>query len=478
MKKLPIVLIFLSLFCSGSCPALAFIENEQLIIFVQKSDAEQDRLFRQESIPEIKKLAGEMNIPVSVTGLEKGVPPEVKITPLIVYQNYQGRSIYQGRSNSYERIRNFIRTSRYVPQGKEPLVMDRIPIWEMGRARVWSPLKVASVTGHPPDDYQDEEFKNQANQAIYSGFHYYREMESVSLGRADRGFYMDFYPWLSENKTLHLSLAVFSQFHCKDPVFHTRDNPLIGPWHTRKEMFQKAAGLLERVVLQCIRDASKGDGFFPIGEDVRTVSWETLGFPLPPAPKKEAMKSVDARIPNRWILKEAEPDKIPMVQFRFQAPLDHYSGEVTKGSGEFELPENLDPSGAKGFVIIDLRSLTMGQKDLDKVIQSSVILNTNEYPVSKFVIEKGSSDNQTLQYGSLVPVRYQGTFTLKGKSVPLTATVEIEPVLGALGEPLLVIRGGFEINLNDFMIDGPDGPAPANHTLVFDVSFILTSKSD
>jgi hypothetical protein len=62
--------------------------------------------------------------------------------------------------------------------------------------------------------------------------------------------------------------------------------------------------------------------------------------------------------------------------------------------------------------------------------------------------------------------------------VPLTATVEIEPVLSSQGESLLIIRGGFEINLNDFMIDGPDGPVPANHTLLFDVNFTLTPKSD
>jgi len=478
MKNLPFYLILTAIFFSGTHSVAAFDENEQIIIFVQKSDAEQDRLFRQNDIPKIKKLAREMDIPVSVSGLENGAPPEVKITPFIVYQNYRGRSFYQGRSNTYDRIRNFIRTSRYIPQGKELLVKDRIPIWEMGRTRVWSPLKVASVSGSKPKNYNDEEFKNEAMQAIYDGFHYYKEMKSVSLERADRGFYMDFYPWLSENKTMYLSLAVFSQFHCKDPVFHTQDNPLVGTWENRKEMFQKAAGLLERVVLKCIRDSYKGDGFIPVDGDVKAVSWEALGFPLPPEPKKEALKSVDIGIPHRWVLKKSESDKTPMVQFRFPAPLDHYSGEAKKGSGEFELPENLNPSGAKGFVVITLHSVTMGDPDLDKVIQSSLILNTKEYPVSKFVIEKGNSEKQTLNYGSPTPAVYQGTLNLKEKSVPLTATVEIEPVLGDKGEPLLIIRGGFEMNLKDFMIDGPDGPEPANHTLLFDVNFTLTPKTE
>jgi polyisoprenoid-binding protein YceI len=242
-------------------------------------------------------------------------------------------------------------------------------------------------------------------------------------------------------------------------------------------MFQKAAGLLERVVLKCIGDACKGDGFIPVGSGVKAVSWEALGFPLPPEPKKEALESVDIEIPHQWVLKKLESDKTPMVQFRFPAPLDNYSGEAKKGSGEFELSENLNSSGAKGSVVIDTRSVTMGDPDLDKVIQSSLILNTKEYPVSKFTIEKGNSESQTLSYGSSTPVVYQGMFTLKEKSVPLTATVEIEPVLGDKGEPFLIIRGGFEINLKDFMIDGPDGPEPANHTLLFDVNFTLAPKT-
>ena len=36
----------------------------------------------------------------------------------MVYQNHRGRSVYQGRTTTPERIRNFIRTSRFVPPGK------------------------------------------------------------------------------------------------------------------------------------------------------------------------------------------------------------------------------------------------------------------------------------------------------------------------------------------------------------------------
>ena len=51
--------------------------------------------------------------------------------------------------------------------------------------------------------------------------------QAVDLDRADRGFYMDFYPWLSKDGTLFLTVAVFSQFYCHAPVFQEK---IIGPW--------------------------------------------------------------------------------------------------------------------------------------------------------------------------------------------------------------------------------------------------------
>ena len=108
-------------------------ETEQLIVFVQPDASEVEKAFRERRLPEIRKLAEAMGVSVHVVDARKGSPAEVGITPLIVYQNHRGRSIYQGRTNTPQRIRNFIRTSRFVPQEKEPNRREDIPILQEGR---------------------------------------------------------------------------------------------------------------------------------------------------------------------------------------------------------------------------------------------------------------------------------------------------------------------------------------------------------
>ncbi len=47
------------------------------------------------------------------------------------------------------------------------------------------------------------------------------------------------------------------------------------------------------------------------------------------------------------------------------------------------------------------------------------------------------------------------------------------------GKPQLLMNGSFSIDLRTFKIEGADGPAPANHTLEFDVNFALVpARSD
>jgi hypothetical protein len=50
---------------------------------------------------------------------------------------------------------------------------------------------------------------------------------------------------------------------------------------------------------------------------------------------------------------------------------------------------------------------------------------------------------------------------------------EFEPIIDDSGKPRLLIRATFNIDLRVFKIEGADGPAPARHTLIFDVNFIL-----
>lgn len=138
------------------------LPDSLLIVFHQPGRSAVDTQFMETQLPPIAAIAKSMGIGLRVVNAAKGAPPDVGITPLLVYQNHLGRSIYQGRSTTVDRVRNFLRTSRYVAQKEVPYVRARTPVWKLGRTRIWAPLKVAPVSGtapagqnkHPPKGYQ------------------------------------------------------------------------------------------------------------------------------------------------------------------------------------------------------------------------------------------------------------------------------------------------------------------------------------
>jgi polyisoprenoid-binding protein YceI len=218
----------------------------------------------------------------------------------------------------------------------------------------------------------------------------------------------------------------------------------------------------------------------PLDNNVTEISWEKLGFPLPPAPQdKTTTVAVPSKLPHQWVLTTSGPADPPMIQFRFQAPLDNYAGEATSGRGEFNFPENLTLDGAQGFIEVDTdRSITMGDPVLDEAIRGSLMLYAKKYPTAKFIVDSVNSEGQPLTFGRQTAANIQGAFTLKGKSIPLNSMAEFEPIIAENGTPRLLIRSTFKIDLRVFDIEGADGPAPARHTLLFDVNFILKSKKE
>jgi hypothetical protein len=205
IKSSALAIALLSVGLLSPQPGKAGSETEQLIVFLQPGASPVDETFQKRHLPKIRKLAAAMGVSVHSIDANQGSPAEIAITPLIVYQNYLGRSIYQGRSTTIDRIRNFIRTSRFVPQGLALNRREHIPIWKNGRIRVWAPLKVSAVRGTPPEGYDHAVFVSEALKSIGEGFNNFRIEPVAELGRADRGFYMDFYPWLSQGGTLYLS---------------------------------------------------------------------------------------------------------------------------------------------------------------------------------------------------------------------------------------------------------------------------------
>ena len=472
-----LVICFFLLHLYKPAYASASTDLEQLILFVHPKDSLIHPTFQDSYLPGIRQMAEEMGLQLIVMDIRKGVPSEVSITPVIVFQNFRGRSIYQGRTNTLKRIQNFIRTARFVPQGKGVHMRDDISVWDHGRTRIWAPLKIAAVSGKAPDNHDHKDFVRESCRAIEKGFRKFKVKQRVELGRTDRGFYMDFYPWLSDDSTLFLSLALFSQFHCKKPVFELKKDPLTGPWKDRNALFTRAAAIMENAVEDCIQDPEGGDGFDIIPQTIPIVNWQELGLPLPPAPKQEVPDiPVDTKIPQQWITTDPGLDDPPLIQFRFPAPLDNYTGEVTRAYGEIQLTEDPHLKGSTGFIEADPLSVTMGESQLDQTIQGSLFLHSKKYPKARFVVGAVSTDGQAIGYGRLTPIKVNGVFVLKGREFPLTFHGEVEPVLGLNARPLLLVRSSFQVDLRDFEIEGADGPEPARYTLEFDVNLKMRAK--
>ncbi|MFQ5496064.1 MAG: YceI family protein [Phycisphaerae bacterium] len=453
-------------------------KSEQLLVFVAPVQASAlAASFQREHLPAIEKLAARMGVPLRVMDIRDGAPPEVTITPLIVLQNRLGRSIYQGRYTSLDRIRNFIRTSSVVVQGSATLVRKEIAVWRTGRAVVASPIKVAPLSGTRPDRYDERAFVKEARAAITRGFSRFRFEKEIRLRRGDRLFYMDLNPWLSQDGTLFLSAVLFSQFHCKRPVFEQGGEAIRGPWARRGKLFQRAASVLEKAVMEQLRSSPWGGGFDPVTSATPPKSWTALGLSLPAAAKTAGRGAAGPALGGRWCVEPAGKDAPPRLVFRFPPPLDQYSGEVTRVSGEIRVPANGSLREAAGSFKADPKSVTMGDPDLDHALQTaSYFLETQTHPTSSFVIKSIETDGGPLAYGDLTTVTMRGTFTMKGVSIPLVVRTMFEPVVHEDGVPRLLLRGGFEIPLPPFKIDGPDPPedgSNAHERLMFDFSLTL-----
>ena len=459
-------IFFIAVFLFGGVCAQ---EQQQLIVFLGDDVASQH--FVKTSLPSLQQYADTNGIELIRIPLSQGVPTEVKIVPSFYYQNYRGRSVYSGRYLTLDRLINFMRTAKYSPRQSSVNPKEHIPLWNVGKATVATPIKITELKGKLPKRFDQSKFVEEVRGYIAEGLQDFKMQARATLASTDRLFYTDYHPYLAEDGTLHISTAIFSMFHCHEAVYQSEES-LVGKWEDRAALFKQAAALQEQKVKAQLVNLNYGDAFQAIKKSVPTRTWEQLGLALPSRPQQKGLHFQLDKLPRYWLFDQGLPDGSPLVQFSFGAPVDHYAGEARAMKMQLHLQDGNTLLGAKGHVVVKSSSVTMGDEGLDDYILNESI-KAGIYPNASydFKITKAPSS-----WDFLMPqlVTLEGQFRMMGKAVALKANGTIEVILDEHSQPKLWVNGNFVLPIQElFGIEGPDGPSPAAQQLNFQLNFLL-----
>ncbi len=459
-----------------TCPTTnAEFENSadtkgQLILFTQNTDQ-----LTNDDLLALKDLAQSMQIDFVQKDIKQGAPPEVTLTPMILFQNHLGRSVYNGRYKNTSRIKNFIRTASRLPKKSVSNIKDDLLIAKMGRAVIAAPVKITAITGKIPKGYEEEQFKYQAKVAFGEGMKKFEFSQNYNLPYTSRSFYVNLYPYASKRGKLSLTMEIFSQFNCIDPIYVQFDEPMFGKWRKVNALFEMAGKRAQKEIFNQMAQSKIGDDFQIITNETPYKDWTEIDLALPIASDKNEIISnaISIDLVRSWVVDNKAKMDGPRVQFSFPPPLDSYAGEATDLTGKLRLSPEKSLEGMTGKFIVKTASVTMGDKGLDQAIHDKMI-KVKDYPASSFEIQEVDGDFSTLSFGQINHFQTKGLFEMMGKKTTVVTTGQVEPMLNDQGEPRLQFMINYTLNLKkDYNIDGPDGPSPAKDQMTFSLFFIM-----
>jgi len=444
-----------------------------LIIFLGADDAYPTADLRG-LLDDYRALGEELDVDLQLRTIEGGAPAQIVITPLVVFQNHRGRSIYQGRYDTLDRVRNFVRTSRVIPQSKQRLERRDMLLWSTGRAQVCAPVKLTALAGNLPEDLDTAGFEAESPAAIAAGMKRFQLRRSFDLGRGDRSFYLDVHPYF-DGGLLFLSCEIYSQFNCHTPIYSALDEPIIGFWEDRAALLGDAGRLFEQAIVRLMSAAPSRDAFTPVPDKLPVVTWSKIGLDLPAPPLVAAAGAApDLSVPTKWVVDDTRPAS---VFFRFAPPLEGYAGEARTITGELDLGETT-LSAARATFRVAVSSITMGEELLDKDLRTEKFLHAEAHHESTFTLTSMASNQDHLHFGEQTVATMSGLFRMKGHSIPIDVRTAFEPVLDDNAEPLLQMTADWSIRIGDpFGMIGPDGPMPARDTVLFTCHITLRPAS-
>ena len=299
-------------------------QNGTLIAFVN-GEAEIDKAFVTDTWPSIQKMALEYKLDPKLQNVEEGVPGAIRITPQLVFQNEYGRSFYVSRYTELDRLKIFLRSVRSTAKIAASNNKSNILIRPLGKSRTTLPLKLTKLTGEVPVGLDHEEFVDKAIKSFKSGFKKFQD-GSIDFEPADRAYYVDLHPYISNDGKVYISFEVYSQFNCVVPVISYINDPMVGPFEEYDRVFSALGRRVETLIINYSNSVKNGDGFTPI-TDQPAVSWTELGLNIQSKQSSTASYKI-AALEVDWENPQALDELTPLIQFNFQPPLDSYAGEA------------------------------------------------------------------------------------------------------------------------------------------------------
>ncbi|NRA63570.1 MAG: YceI family protein [Pseudobacteriovorax sp.] len=440
---------------SLACQNLGQVSEPTLLVFLD-SQSELDRQFKESLLPQIEEASAKAKTKLVVQDVAGGIPKSVRYTPSVIYQNHLGRSQYLGDLSNLDNLRLFLLTAKRIPQKAVESAYSGFALG-VGRSLTLGHTKITEIEGSKPAGYSYDAFVNEAEGYLANGLRQFENFENITKLRGDREFYFDFYPFLSEDNKLFVTVAVFSQFDCKTPIYISSDmDKPSGTWETRQAVFAEAAAIAESVVLNEI-NSSYTLGFTPVPIDIGDLCFEGLGLDLPPAPAQPDIPL--GPLPESWQL--VSDTNLGGIQFTLPPDFPARSGSASGVSGTLTFAKGKLTDTMNMEVAVETSKVTLGDEGLDAYVHSADVLNIQMFPDSKFQLTSLIQDIGEVEYGVPYPITVDGTFTMIGISTPVTAKGQMIATADETGAPLLIMNLDFAIDVKDpFGIDPGLGGRP------------------
>ncbi len=434
--------------------------NDRIIVFTSYEDSNAVLLhFNKNYLPNIQSFSEDMEIVVDIVEAEEGVPEGLTSLPAIYYIDEQGRKFYfKGRYAELQRLKTFITTHRVLDLKEEALTKQDF-FWmkyprgfEVGLVYKRFPLVTAASQS------ANNDVENRINNALKKNLLCYKWTAQRTLPEHSKLYYVNIYPYLSEEGIYYLKYELFSQHSCHEPVISHIENAFSGP-NIRNVVKELTDDLVKDMNLM-MKDTIYSDGLF-INYTFPNKSWASFNVKKSVSPTKKAKNKSNSKLSSGEF--RVDNQGKPQVFFAFLPPVSHYLGLFRHLNG------GLSYNGKKLEASFELSSsmLDMGEESLNEVVRSEQLQINNYATITLNAVLRANE----IRFNEKIPLK--GTLHLLGTK----KEIAIEAMFTNATETSFNVQASFNLDISAYdTLEKPDGPSPANETLFIQAIFNVSTS--